>query len=148
MSSYEPDHDDADPIAWRSRPIAANYSRRRINTPYLQLVAATICDVFLSGEDGPIGPVMSRVGEDIYLVQLPHDPEAVLLIDERDGIVVDPAEALYYDFPGRVERSDRYRMRWFEQGEPMRMVPDLIATPAAVASSWSIAPGEVSVERA
>lgn len=152
MSTSEFDHGGAfDPFAnadWRSRPLAANYSRRRIDTPYLQLVSATICDVFLSGEDSPVGTVMSRVGDDIYLVELPHDPECVILVDERKGIAVDPGEALYYDFPGRVEESDRYRFAWGENGKSTRALPDAIATPGAVASAWKIAPGEVRVVRA
>jgi hypothetical protein len=152
MSMSEFDHGGAfDRFAdadWRSRPLAANYSRRRIDTPYLQLVSATICDVFLSGEDGPVGTVMSRVGDDIYLMQLPHDPECVILVDERKGIVVDPGDGLYEDFPGRVEESERYRLTWGAAGKSTRALPDTIATPAAVASAWAIAPGEVWVVRA
>lgn len=152
MSTSEFDHGGAfDRFAdadWRSRPLAANYFRRRVHTPYLQLVSATLCDEFLAGEDGPVGTDLSRVGEDIYLVQLPHDPGCVILVDERKGIAVDPVEELCDDFPGRVKESDRYRLTWGEAGKSTRAIPDVIATPQAVARAWSMAPGEVWVVRA
>jgi hypothetical protein len=130
-----------------SRVVAARYVRSRIKTPYLHAVVGTLCEVWLSGEDGPFGVNIDRVGDGIFLVQLPHDPQSALLVDEHESVAIDPGRALYDDFPGRANKSDSHRLQWYGAAEPMPEFDASRATPQSVVKAFELAPGEVRVVR-
>ena len=143
-----PDPDEQGPQrSGGSRVVAARYVRRRIESPYLHAVVGTLCEVWLEGDDGAFGVKIDRVGDGIFLIQLPHDPQSALLVDEQQGVAIDPGCALYEDFPGRTTKSEGHRLQWQGAAAPMPEFDASRATPQSVVKAFEFAPGEVRVVR-